>query len=52
MNRITMQEMLAQLLGLKASLDQLYEVLPRDDYYRIKQLLSEAEGILKKHQTG
>lgn len=37
------------MVELKAKLDELYKVLPRDDYYRVKQLLSEAEGILEKH---
>lgn len=37
------------VVELKAKLDELYKVLPRDDYYRVKQLLSEAEGILEKH---
>ncbi|MDE1828179.1 MAG: hypothetical protein KGH65_03410 [Candidatus Micrarchaeota archaeon] len=46
----TTRKMLAASKAMKEDLPKVYDFLPRNDYYRLKQLLDEAESILAKHQ--
>ncbi|MDE1824757.1 MAG: hypothetical protein KGH61_05555 [Candidatus Micrarchaeota archaeon] len=34
---------------VRMRLDELYSILPMDDYYRLRQLLEEAMAILKRY---
>lgn len=42
---------IAQILVISREVDSLYEVLPRDDYYRMKQLMTEAEKVMKGRKS-
>ncbi|MDE1825420.1 MAG: hypothetical protein KGH61_02980 [Candidatus Micrarchaeota archaeon] len=44
------KKLISQLLDVKKTIDMLYEFLPRNDYYRLRQLLEGAEQIMKKYQ--
>ncbi|MDE1868444.1 MAG: hypothetical protein KGH60_00540 [Candidatus Micrarchaeota archaeon] len=37
---------------MNVMLPELHETLPRNDYYRLKQLLEELESILKRYANG
>ena len=43
-------EMYAEVQGMNTMLPELYEYLPRNDFYRLKQLLDEMEVILKRYK--
>ncbi|MGH2640042.1 MAG: hypothetical protein ACRDF4_12300 [Rhabdochlamydiaceae bacterium] len=42
-------KMLADVMDLNIMLPELYNYLPRNDYFRAKQLLEELELVLKKN---
>lgn len=48
----SIREMVEQLSGMLIKTDEMYNFLPRNDYYRVKQLFTEAKGILEKHKGG
>jgi len=45
-------KMFAEVHETNLMLPELYDFLPRNDFYRLKQLLEEAEAILKKNKDG
>jgi len=49
-NHQNIGKMLSGVGLIKEGLVKSYEFLPRSDYYRLKQLVEEAEAILAKHQ--
>ncbi|MDE1827949.1 MAG: hypothetical protein KGH65_02210 [Candidatus Micrarchaeota archaeon] len=46
----TTKEMLDKITAVKQKLPEVYDFLPRNDYYRLKQLVDEAEILLSKHK--
>ena len=42
--------MLGHAMEIREKVDELYNAIPRDDYYRLQQLLDGAIEILKKLQ--
>ena len=37
------------VIEVRMRLDELYNILPMDDYYRLRQILEEAAAILKRY---
>lgn len=44
------RKMLTEVLSAKNALPEVYNFLPRNDFYRLKQLFEEAEIILNKYK--
>ncbi|MGH2638377.1 MAG: hypothetical protein ACRDF4_03740 [Rhabdochlamydiaceae bacterium] len=47
-----LRKMHNDIADMNVMLPELYEVLPRNDFYRLKQLLEEMQEMLKKHANG
>jgi len=48
--RETVEKMLADSKTMKEDLAKVYDFLPRNDYYRLKQLLDDTETILEQNK--